>query len=168
MKMNSSTTVVLNAQQMEQKLCRMAWEVLEKNHQESHIVIAGISPKGSILAQRLSKHLSDISFIMIEVIEVKLDKVNPLSSPVQVSAHSELNNKVVVLVDDVLKSGKTLIYGAQYFLNQPIKKLMTAILIDRNYKTYPIKADVVGLSLATTLQEHVTVDLDKKEAVYLN
>ncbi len=168
MKMNSSTTLVLNAQQMEQKLCRMAWEVLEKNHQESHIVIAGISPKGSILAQRLSKHLSDISSILVEVIEVKLDKVNPLSSPVQVSAHSELNNKVIVLVDDVLNSGKTLMYGAQYFLNQPIKKLMTAILIDRNYKNYPIKADVVGLSLATTLQEHVNVDLGKKEAVYLN
>tara|TARA_Y100000813_G_scaffold124653_1_gene89563 strand:- start:3992 stop:4498 length:507 start_codon:yes stop_codon:yes gene_type:complete len=168
MKINSSTTLVLNAQQMEQKLCRMAWEVLEKNHQESHIVIAGISPKGSILAQRLSKHLSDISSILVEVIEVKLDKVNPLSSPVQVSAHSELNNKVIVLVDDVLNSGKTLMYGAQYFLNQPIKKLMTAILIDRNYKNYPIKADVVGLSLATTLQEHVNVDLGKKEAVYLN
>ncbi len=168
MKMNSSTTLVLNAQQIEQKLCRMAWEVLEKNHQESHIVIAGISPQGSILAQRLSKYLSDISSIMIEIIDVKLDKVNPLSSPVLVSAHRELNDKVVVLVDDVLKSGKTLMYGAQYFLNQPIKKLMTAILIDRNYKTYPIKADVVGLSLATTLQEHVTVDLGKKEAVYLN
>ena len=168
MKMNSSTTLVLNAQQIEQKLCRMAWEVLEKNHQESHIVIAGISPQGSILAQRLSKYLSDISSIIIEIIDVKLDKVNPLSSPVLVSAHRELNDKVVVLVDDVLKSGKTLMYGAQYFLNQPIKKLMTAILIDRNYKTYPIKADVVGLSLATTLQEHVTVDLGKKEAVYLN
>ena len=168
MKMNSSTTLVLNAQQMEQKLSRMAWEVLEKNHQESHIVIAGINPKGSILAQRLSKYLSDISSIMVEVIEVKLDKVNPLSSPIQVSAHSELNDKVVLLVDDVLKSGKTLMYGAQYFLNQPVKKLMTAILIDRNYKTYPIKADVVGLSLATTSQEHVTVDLGKKEAVYLN
>ena len=88
---------------------------------------------------------------MVEVIEVKLDKVNPLLSPVQVSAHSELNDKVVVLVDDVLKSGKTLMYGAQYFLNQPIKKLMTAILIDRNYKTYPIKADVVGLSLGDNI-----------------
>ena len=141
---------------------------MEKNHQESHIVIAGISPRGSILAQRLSKYLSDISSIIVEVIEVKLDKVNPLSSSVQVSAHSELNNKVIVLVDDVLNSGKTLMYGAQYFLNQPIKKLMTAILIDRNYKNYPIKADVVGLSLATTLQEHVNVDLGKKEAVYLN
>lgn len=168
MEMDSSTTVVLNAQQMEQKLCRMAWEILEKNHLEKHIVIAGISPKGSILSQRLSKHLSEISSILVEVIEVKLDKENPLSSPVQVSAHSDLKNKVVVLVDDVLKSGKTLMYGAQYFLNQPIKKLMTAILIDRNYKTYPIKADVVGLSLATTLQEHVTVELGKKEAVYLN
>jgi len=168
MKMNSSTTLVLNAQQMEQKLCRMAWEVLEKNHQESHIVIAGISPRGSILAQRLSKHLSNISSIMVEVIEIKLNKANPLSSPVQVSTHSELNDKVVVLVDDVLKSGKTLMYGAQYFLNQSIKKLMTAILIDRNYKTYPIKADVVGLSLATTLQEHVTVDFGEKEAVYLS
>ena len=168
MKMNSSTTLVLNAQEIEQKLCRMAWEVLERNHQESHIVIAGISPQGSILAQRLSKYLSDISSIMIEVIDVKLDKVNPLSSAILVSAHSELNDKVVVLVDDVIKSGKTLMYGAQYFLNQPIKKLMTAVLIDRNYKTYPVKADVVGLSLATTLQEHVTVDLGKKEAVYLN
>ena len=168
MKKNPSPTLVLNAQQMKQKLCRMAWEVIEKNHQESHIIIAGISPKGSILAQRLSKNLSDISCIKVEIIEVKLDKINPLSSPVQVSTHSKLNNKVVVLVDDVLKSGKTLMYGAQYFLNQPIKKLMTAILIDRNYKTYPIKADVVGLSLATTLQEHVTVDLEKKEAVYLN
>ena len=168
MKINSSTTLVLNAQQIEQKLYRMAWEVIEKNHQESHIVIAGISPKGSILAQRLCKHLINISSILVEVIEIKLDKVNPLSSPVEVSKHNELNDKVILLVDDVLKSGKTLMYGAQYFLNQPIKKLMTAILVDRNYKTYPIKADVVGLSLATTLQEHVTVDLGKKEAVYLN
>lgn len=168
MEMNSSTTLVLNAQQMEQKLCRMAWEIYEKNHLEKEIVIAGISPQGAMLSQRLGKHLAKISKILVEVIEIKLDKKKPLSAPVQVSAHSDLDNKVVVLVDDVLKSGKTLMYGSQYFLNQPIKKLMTAILIDRNYKTYPIKADVVGLCLATTLQEHVTVELGKKEAVYLN
>lgn len=168
MKTDSSKTLVLNAHQIEQKLCRMAWEILEKNHKDTHIVIAGISPKGSILAQRLSKHLNQISSLLVEVIEVQLDKENPLDSDVKVSAHSELKQKVVVLVDDVLKSGKTLMYGAQYFLNQPIRKLMTAILIDRNYKTYPIKADVVGLCLATTLQEHVSVELGDKEAVYLN
>lgn len=168
MKMNSSTTLVLNAQQMEQKLRRMAWEIFEKNYLEKEIVIAGISVRGAILSKRLAEHLSKISKMMVEVIEVKLDKNNPLSSPVQVSAHSELENKVVILVDDVLKSGKTLMYGSQYFLNQPIKKLMTAILIDRNYKLYPIKADVVGLCLSTTLQEHVSVELGENEAVYLN
>ena len=108
--------MVLNAQQIEQKIRRMAWEVFEKNHQESHIVIAGISPKGSILAQRLSKYLSEISSILVKVIEVKINKENPSSVPVQVSPHNELNDKVVVLVDDVIKSGKTLIYGTQYFL----------------------------------------------------
>lgn len=168
METNSSTTLVLNTQQIEQKLRRMAWEIFEKNYLEKEIVIAGISPRGAIISKRLAKHLSKISEMLVEVIEVKLDKNNPLSSPVQVSAHSNLENKVVVLTDDVLKSGKTLMYGSQYFLNQPIKKLMTAILIDRNYKLYPIKADVVGLRLSTTLQEHVSVELGGKEAVYLN
>lgn len=160
-------TLVLDAQQMEQKICRMAWEIFEKNHLEKEIVIAGISPQGALLSQRLAEHLSKISKILVEVIVVELNKDNPLSEPVQVSAHSDLKNKVVILVDDVLKSGKTLMYGSQYFLNEPIKKLMTTILIDRNYKNYPIKADVVGLSLSTTLQEHVTVVFGKKEAVYL-
>jgi len=168
MRTHSSQTLVLDAQKIEHKLCRMAWEIYEKNHLETEIVIAGISPQGAILSKRLAQHLKAISKVKTEVIEVHLDKKNPLSSPVQVSHHSSLNDKVVVLVDDVLKSGKTLMYCTTYFLNQPIKKLMTAILIDRNYKLYPIKADVVGLKLSTTMQEHVTVDLGQNEAVYLN
>ena len=75
---------------------------------------------------------------------------------------------MVVVVDDVVKSGKTLMYASQYFLNLKIKKLMTAILIDRNYKKYPIKGDVVGLSLSTTLKDHVKVELGKNESVYLD
>jgi len=110
----------------------------------------------------------EISSIKVEIIEVTLDKEEPLSHEVKVSTHSKLDKKVVVLVDDVLNSGKTLMYGAQYFLNQPVKKLMTAVLIDRNYKKYPIKADIMGLSLATTMQEHVSVELGETEAVYLN
>ena len=107
---------------------------------EKHIVIAGICPKGSVLSQRLSQYLTSISSLKVDTIEVTLDKENPLSSEVKVSSHSKFDHKVVVLVDDVLNSGKTLIYGAQYFLNQPVKKLMTAVLIDRNYKRFPIKA----------------------------
>ena len=163
----STKTLVLDAKQIDQKIERMAWEIYENNYLEKHIVIAGICPKGSVLSQRLSQFLTSISSLKVDTIEVTLDKENPLSSGVKVSSHSKLDHKVVVLVDDVLNSGKTLIYGAQYFLNQPVKKLMTAVLIDRNYKRFPIKADVVGLSLSTTLQEHVSVVFGKEETVYL-
>lgn len=163
----STKTLVLDAKQIDQKIQRMAWEIYENNYLEKYIVIAGICPKGSVLSQRLSQYLTSISSLKVDTIEVTLDKENPLSSEVKVSSHSKLDHKVVVLVDDVLNSGKTLIYGAQYFLNQPVKKLMTAVLIDRNYKRFPIKADVVGLSLATTLQEHVNVELENEKAVYL-
>lgn len=163
----STKTLVLDAKQIDQKIQRMAWEIYENNYLEKYIVIAGICPKGSVLSQRLSQYLTSISSLKVDTIEVTLDKENPLSSEVKVSSHSKFDHKVVVLVDDVLNSGKTLIYGAQYFLNQPVKKLMTAVLIDRNYKRFPIKADVVGLSLATTLQEHVNVELENEKAVYL-
>lgn len=163
----STKTLVLDAKQIDQKIERMSWEIYENNYLEKHIVIAGICPKGSVLSQRLSEYLTGISSLKVDTIEVTLDKENPLSSEVTVSSHSTLDNKVVVLVDDVLNSGKTLIYGAQYFLNQPVKKLMTAVLIDRNYKRFPIKADVVGLTLATTLQEHVNVKFGQEESVLL-
>lgn len=167
MRSHTSQTMVLDAQKIEHKLCRMAWEIYEKNHLETEIVIAGISPQGAILSKRLAHHITTISNMSTEVIEVNIDKKKPLSTPVKVSNHQPLNDKVVVLVDDVLKSGKTLMYCTTYFLNQPIKKLMTAILIDRNYKMYPIKADVVGLKLSTTMQEHVSVVFGQNEAVFL-
>lgn len=164
--MSTSQTLVLNAHQMEQKLHRMAWEIYEQNHQEKDIIIAGIAKRGYVLAERISDILKNISPINIELVKVVLDKDNPLNKEINVSTDN-FDNKVVVLVDDVLKSGKTLMYGAQHFMQAPVKKLMTAVLIDRNYKRFPVKADVVGLSLSTTMQEHVSVKLGKKEAVYL-
>lgn len=164
--MSATQTLVLNAQQMEQKIHRMAWELYEQNHAEKSVIIAGIAKRGYVLAERIAKILSDISNIDVKLIAVRLDKDNPLNAPIEVD-DVDFSNQTVVLVDDVLKSGKTLMYGAQHFMQQPIKKLTTAILIDRNYKRYPIKADVVGLSLSTTLQEHVSVELGKNEAVYL-
>ena len=132
------------------------------------IVIAGIHAQGYMLAQRLSDQLNKISGLDVSLVKLELDKKNPLSKNITVDNNSELKNKVVVLVDDVLNSGKTLIYSSQYFLNNQVKKLMTAVLIDRNYRLFPIKADVVGISLSTTMQEHVTVDLGNNEAVFLD
>ena len=125
------------------------------------IVVAGIAKRGFVLAERIAKTLANISEIKILLVSIRINKDNPLGSPVEVD-DIDFTNQTVVLVDDVLKSGKTLMYGAQYFMQKPLKRLTTAVLIDRNYKRYPIKADVVGLSLSTTMQEHVSVDLGNK------
>ena len=159
-------TLVLTKAQMKQKLQRMAWEIYEQNYSEDSIIVAGIAKRGFVLAEEIAKTLTNISLIKVKLVSINLDKNNPLDAPIQIDK-LDFTNKTVVLVDDVLKSGKTLMYGAQYFMQKPLKKLTTAVLIDRNYKSYPIKADVVGLSLSTTMQEHVTVELGKKEAVYL-
>lgn len=164
--MSATQTLVLNAQQMSQKIQRMAWEIYEQNHAEKNIIVAGIAKRGFVLAERIAKTLANISEIKVILVSVQLDKDNPLDTPIKVD-EVDFTNQTVVLVDDVLKSGKTLMYGAQYFVQKPLKKLTTAVLIDRNYKRYPIKADVVGLSLSTTMQEHVSVVLKKNESVYL-
>lgn len=166
-----SKTLILNSKQIEQKVNRIAYEIYENNYDEKEIVIAGIAKNGYLLGKRIADVLQHISRIEIQLIEIALDKENPFESDVKIKlTEKELKNKVIILVDDVLNSGKTLIFGAKLFLNAPVKRLTTAVLVDRGHNRYPIKADVVGLSLSTTLQEHITVELDKKgkETVYLS
>lgn len=163
-----SRTKVLEQNQIEQKIIRMAWEIYEQNFNESEIVIAGIQSQGYILAQRISKQLTKISSLDVKLIKLELDKKDPLSKEIVVENHPQLKDKIVVLVDDVLNSGKTLMYSSKYFLNHEVRKLMTAVLVNRNYRKFPIKANVVGVSLSTTMQEHVTVDLGNDESVFLD
>lgn len=164
-------TLILNNKQIQQKINRIAYEIYENNYDEKEIIIAGIATNGYLLAKRIADVLKTISPLNTKLIEIALDKKDPLSKEIKISlTDKELKNKVIILVDDVLNSGKTLIFGAKPFLNSPIKRLTTAILVDRGHNRYPIKADFVGLSLSTTLQEHITVELDKKgkEVVYLS
>ncbi|MDQ3048078.1 MAG: phosphoribosyltransferase [Bacteroidota bacterium] len=164
-------TLILNSQQIDQKINRIAHEIYENNYDEKEIVIAGIADNGHILAKRIAAVLKKISPIKVTMIEIVINKTNPLSQEIKISlSEKELKNKVIVLVDDVLNSGKTLIFGAKPFLSSAVKRLTTAVLVDRGHNRYPIKADFVGLSLSTTLQEHITVEIDQKgkEAVYLS
>lgn len=164
-------TLILTSKQIEQKINRIAYEIYENNYDEKEIVIAGIAKNGFLLGEKIADVLRQISKIKIQLIEIVLDKENPFASDVKLKlSDKELKNKVIILVDDVLNSGKTLIFGAKLFLNAPVKRLTTAVLVDRGHNRYPIKADVVGLSLSTTLQEHITVELNKKgkETVYLS
>ena len=165
-----SKTLILNSKQIDQKINRIAYEIYENNHSEKEIIVAGISDNGYIFAKRLAAVVQKISPIKVTLIEIKIDKENPLAKEIKISlSDKELKNKVIILADDVLNSGKTLIFGAKPFLIAPIKRLTTVVLVDRGHNRYPIKADFVGLSLSTTLQEHITVDLKKgKESVYLS
>lgn len=167
----NNKTLILNSKQIEQKINRIAYEIYENNYGETEVIIAGIVDNGYVLAKRIAYVLEKISPIKTKLIEIKIDKENPLASEIKIAlSDKELKNKVIVLVDDVLNSGKTLIFGVKPFLSSPVKRIITAVLVDRGHNRYPIKADFVGLSLSTTLQEHITVELNKKgkETVYLS
>lgn len=165
-------TLILNSKQIQQKINRIAYEIYENNYDEKEIIIAGIADNGYLLAKRIAEVLKKISPIVVNnVISIQVNKQNPLSEEIKINLSDKaLKNKVIILVDDVLNSGKTLIFGAKPFLSTSIKRLITVVLVDRGHNRFPIKADFVGLSLSTTLREHVTVEMEKngKEAVYLS
>ncbi|MBK5286796.1 MAG: phosphoribosyltransferase [Bacteroidia bacterium] len=159
--MNKTKTRVLDKKQIEQKVNRISWQIYEDSFQEKEIIVAGIAKTGFLLAQRIVAVLGKISPLKITLVKIILDKENPLSCNIepQVSL-KELKGKIVVLVDDVLNSGMTLTYSLRPFLDSGIKKIRTVILVDRNHRRFPTGADFTGISLATTMQEHITVDLE--------
>ena len=149
--------IILNHQEIEHKIRRIAFQIYETFADEHTIIIAGIASNGYEFAKRLGLILSEISTIEIVLCEVKIDKENPNSEIITSVSATIYQNKGVILVDDVLNSGTTLIYAIKHFLEVPLTKLKTAVLIDRNHKKYPVKVDFKGISLSTSLQEHVSV-----------
>lgn len=153
-------TQVLNSKQVEQRINRIAYQIYEDNFNEAELYIAGIARSGFVFAQRLQQALNTICPLKTILIEVTLDKENPVDHTLNPAvSKNELNNKVVIVADDVLNSGKTLIYSLRPFLDADIKKIRTALLVNRDHKRYPVEADYVGITVSTTLQEHITVDL---------
>ena len=150
--------LVLTRTDILQKIKRMAFEIYEHNTEEQSLVLAGIRGQGYLVAERLAAELRQLSPLQITLLEISVNKQMPLESPVTLSnAPDGLRHQVVVVVDDVLKSGRTLMYSLRPFLDIPLKKLETAVLIDRGYPRFPVLATYVGYRLATTLQEHVEV-----------
>jgi len=152
---------ILSHVQIQHKIRRIAYQIYETNVSEKKIIIAGIEGGGLNFARKLQAVLQDITTAEIVLCKVMMDKKNPIKSGVTISIpESEYKNKSVVLIDDVLKSGSTLIYGVHHFLKTPLKQLKTAVLVNRNHKKYPVKADFKGISLSTSLHEHVQIVLE--------
>ena len=154
--------IILNNQEIEHKIKRIAYQIYETFVDETEIVIAGIASNGFVFAKKITAELEQISTLKVTLCEVFINKQN-VNAPITTSLSKEkYENKGLVLVDDVLNSGTTLIYGVKHFLEVPLKKLKTAVLVDRNHKKYPVKADFKGISLSTSLLEHVQVVFDEK------
>jgi pyrimidine operon attenuation protein/uracil phosphoribosyltransferase len=155
--------VILNHEEINHKIKRIAYQIYENNVNETEVILAGIDSNGYILAKKLKTVLSKISPITPILCKVEIDKKNPRKDIITSIKASDYENKSVVLIDDVLNSGTTLIYGVKHFLEVPLKQFKTAVLVNRNHKKYPVKADFKGISLSTSLNEHIDVILDGKE-----
>ncbi len=153
---------ILNQEQIKHKIRRISYQIYESNVNEESIIIAGIANNGFELAKRIEEELKEISSLKVLLCEVKMNKKNPLQEIKTSLEPDDYKNKSVVLVDDVLNSGTTLIYGVRHFLEVPLKQFKTAVLVDRNHKKYPVKADFKGISLSTSLSETIKVILDQK------
>lgn len=158
------TTIILNHIQINQKIKRIAYQIYEANSSEKEVVIAGIQGNGFYFSTLLAISLDQISSLKISLCEVYIDKKNPLNKITTSIKTSDYENKSIVLVDDVLNSGTTLMYGIKHFLGVPLKRFKTAVLVNRNHKKYPVKADFKGISLSTSINEHVEVSFDKKNS----
>lgn len=162
---------ILDTVQIRQKINRLAYEVYENNFAEKGLLVVGIEGNGYKVAQQLAEKIKEISSQQVKLGKIVVDKEKPWEKEPKVDfTEKDYANKTVILVDDVLNSGKTLMYAVKMFLDKPVKKINTVILVDRSHTRFPVKADFVGLTLSTTLQEHIEADFSKKnkEAVYLN
>lgn len=162
--------LILDKSQIRQKIRRMAYEIYEHNFEEQELVLAGIYQNGYTLAQMLAKELRSVSGKEINLLRVTLDKAAPLQNPVELSPASQsLKGRTIVIVDDVLNTGKTLAYTLNTFLQHDPKKVEIATLVNRHHTLFPVAATYTGYSLATTLREHVEVVLEETElAAYLH
>jgi pyrimidine operon attenuation protein/uracil phosphoribosyltransferase len=149
---------ILSPEVAANKLKRMAFEILENNFEETGFILAGIRENGTAIALTIQELLKEIAGMNTELITVSLDKKNP--KDVTLNRHPEMNDRVVILIDDVCNSGKTLLYAIRPFLDSHPKKIQTLVLVERSHNAFPVKPDYVGLSVATTLQEHIYVEVD--------
>lgn len=161
-------TLVLNTTRLEQKITRIAHEIVENTFEVDNLFIAGISGNGAILAERLVELIRTISDQKLQLFKITVEKDAPLSKSIEISIDSDsLKDATIILVDDVINSGRTMQYALMKILESPVKSVKTVALVDRKHRRYPIKADFVGLTLSTTLKERVEVTFGDEPVAYL-
>jgi len=152
---------ILTKKQIENKILRMSFQIIENNLEEKELYLVGLEDNGLIIANKLGEHINNKSQLKIKVIKMSLNKDKNQNAIF--SEKIESKNKTFILIDDVLKSGETIIYAISELLKFNIKKLKTAILINRNHNIFPVGVNYVGLELSTTLEEHIQISFEKEK-----
>jgi len=170
--MTETAIRISSSEKVKQKIKRIAYEIAEDNYDEPEIIVAGIckATEGYVMAKFLVDELKNISQSKITLTNIELSKQDPGEQPVELFlTEEEIDNKVVILVDDVANTGRTLLYAIKPFLAYSPKKIRIAVLVERKHKLFPVSPDYVGLSLSTTFQEHIRVILNGDDAgIYLS
>lgn len=166
--MTATQKRILEKSQIDQIIRRMAYEIYENNYDAQKIFLAGIDNNGEKISQLIKKEMEAISEIPIELIRIDIDKDAKSQPVVSYSKEPDVPNFTMVVVDDVLNSGRTMIYAFDPFLRMPVRNIQTAVLVNRTHKRFPIAVDYKGFELGTTIEEHIHVKLTEEEsAVYL-
>ena len=161
-------TIVLNERQINQKLDRIAYEIVENNFQDEQIFLVGIIGNGFEIAKELGKRLENIGEQKINVSELTIDKKKPLEYEISTSILLEnFDHQTIILIDDVINSGRTMQYALMKLLERPTKRVKTVALVDRKHRSFPIRCDYVGLTLSTTLQDRIEVELEGEKKACL-
>ena len=162
--MTEQNSIILDNEQIQKKLNRIAYQIAENNYDEQEVYLIGIKENGFVLAKQLQKLINKIVEVKTIVASLTINKKKPHLESIEISLNAkELNNKVVIIIDDVASTGSTLTYALKPFLEIRPKKIQTAVLVDRKHKSFPVCVDYVGLSLATTMKEHIDVDMTAKQ-----
>jgi len=159
--MPSAKNYILTKEVAAKKMRRMAFEILEDNINEKEIILVGIRESGSVVARNIQRMLAEISNLKTVLLTISLDKKNPVK--IDLSNSMDFNAKNILIIDDVSNSGKTLLYALKPFLDFHPKKIRILILVERSHASFPVRPDYVGLSIASTLQEHIYVEVDGEE-----
>ena len=160
------SNVILNSNQIGQKIKRLSYELYENNLEEKKVILFGLNSNGNILSNRIKKNLDNLFSVNIESYNLKIDVNNSKLNKLDLERDS-LNGKVVIIVDDVLNSGKTIAYSINLILPFYPKKIEVAVLVDRSHKNFPILAKYSGVKLNTTINEHVKIDFKKNKGYLL-
>lgn len=159
--MPSDKKYILSKEIAENKLRRMALEIYERNYTETELLLVGIKGSGMVVAEKISLFIKKSFPGKVSVHCLQIDKKQP--GPVQIEPAVDCRNKVVVLVDDVANSGKTMLYALKPLLEAYPKKIQTLALVERTHKSFPVDIDYTGMSVSTGLHEHIYVEVDRGE-----